>query len=36
MADFACSCVADRIVDGTSLDDAQHTCRLATARRYAL
>jgi hypothetical protein len=34
MADFACSCVADRIVDGTSLDDAQHTCRLATARRY--
>lgn len=36
MADFACSCVADRIVDGTSLDDAQHSCRLATARRYPI
>jgi hypothetical protein len=36
MADFACSCVADRIVDGTSLDDAQQTCRLDTARRYPL
>jgi hypothetical protein len=34
MADFACSCVADRIVDGTSLADAQQTCRLATVRRY--
>ena len=36
MADYACSCVADRIVDGTSLDDAQQTCRLATVRRYPL
>ena len=36
MADFACSCVADRIIDGTSLDAAQQTCRLATVRRYAL
>lgn len=36
MADFACSCVADRIVDGTSLDDAQQSCRLATARRYPI
>ena len=36
MADFACSCVADRLGDGTSLNDAQQTCRLATVRRYPL
>ena len=36
MADFACSCVADRLGDGTSLHDAQQSCRLATVRRYPL
>lgn len=34
MADFACSCVLDRLEDGTSLDAARHTCRLATVKRY--
>ncbi|MEB3199089.1 MAG: hypothetical protein VKK62_01015 [Synechococcaceae cyanobacterium] len=36
MADFACSCVTERIVDGSSLDAARQSCRLATTRRYPL
>ncbi|MEI8250583.1 MAG: hypothetical protein WCF98_05380 [Synechococcus sp. ELA057] len=36
MADFACGCVADRMVDGSSLDTARQTCRVLTARRYPL
>jgi hypothetical protein len=36
MASFACSCVANRITGGSSLDTARGSCREETARRYAL
>jgi hypothetical protein len=36
MAEFACTCVADRISSGSSLDGARSTCRQQTAQRYPL
>lgn len=36
MADYACSCVARRIEAGSSVADAQETCRRDTARRYPI
>lgn len=36
MADFACACVTEQLVGGSSLDTARQSCRLATTRRYPL
>jgi hypothetical protein len=36
MASFACSCVADRITAGSSLDTARGSCREETARRFSI
>jgi hypothetical protein len=36
MANYACSCVVDRISSGSSIDNARHSCRTATARRYPI
>lgn len=36
MANYACSCVVDRISSGQSIDAARSDCRLATARRYPI
>jgi hypothetical protein len=36
MANYACSCVVDKISSGLSIDAARSNCRLATARRYPI
>ncbi|WP_216900252.1 hypothetical protein [Synechococcus sp. CCY 9618] len=36
MANFACSCVADRISSGSSIASARSSCKAATARRYPI
>jgi hypothetical protein len=36
MANFACSCVADRISSGSSIASARTSCRAATAKRYPI
>jgi hypothetical protein len=36
MADYACSCVADRIEGGSGLDEARASCRQATTRRFPI
>lgn len=36
MANYACSCVVERISSGQSIDAARSDCRLATARRYPI
>jgi hypothetical protein len=36
MANFACSCVEDRLRSGTALESAKRDCRQATARRYPI
>ncbi len=36
MANFACSCVEDRLRSGNTLDLAKRDCRQATARRYPI
>ncbi|MFM9109633.1 MAG: hypothetical protein ACKOPN_03365 [Prochlorococcaceae cyanobacterium] len=36
MASYACSCVADRISSGSSIEAARSSCRDATARRYPI
>jgi hypothetical protein len=36
MANFACSCVADRISSGSSIAAARTSCRAATAKRYPI
>ncbi|MFN9646419.1 MAG: hypothetical protein ACK6BG_15170 [Cyanobacteriota bacterium] len=36
LADYACRCVVDRLVEGMSVSSARSTCRASTARRFAL
>jgi hypothetical protein len=36
MANYACSCVADRIASGSSIAEARSNCRAATSRRYPI
>jgi hypothetical protein len=36
MADYACSCVADRLRQGQSVGEARSSCRQATAQRYRI
>jgi len=36
MANYACSCVIDKISNGLSIDAARSDCRLATVRRYPI
>lgn len=36
MANYACSCVVDKISNGLSVDAARSDCRLATVRRYPI
>lgn len=36
MADFACSCVEERLRSGSTLESAKRDCRQATARRYPI
>lgn len=36
MAAYACSCVVDRLSEGTSLHSARSYCRESTARRFPL
>lgn len=36
MANFACSCVADRISSGSSLASARSGCRAATVKRFPI
>lgn len=36
MADYACTCVAERINGGSSIHAARTSCREATARRYPI
>ncbi len=36
MADYACSCVAERIEQGSGLDAARADCRQATTRRFPI
>lgn len=36
MADFACTCVEERLRSGTGLESAKRDCRQATARRYPI
>ncbi len=36
MATYACSCVVDQISNGSGIDEARHSCRTATARRYPI
>jgi hypothetical protein len=36
LADYACRCVVDRLVEGMSVASARSTCRASTARRFAL
>jgi hypothetical protein len=36
MANYACSCVTDRIAAGNSIAAARSSCRAATSRRYPI
>ena len=36
MANFACSCVADRISSGSSIASARSSCKAATAKLYPI
>lgn len=36
MANFACSCVEERLSGGSTLESAKRDCRQATARRYPI
>ena len=36
MANFACSCVEERLRSGNTLESAKRDCRQATARRYPI
>ena len=36
MANFACSCVEERLRSGTTLESAKRDCRQETARRYPI
>jgi hypothetical protein len=36
MAEYACDCVVDRLSEGSSLDQAQDTCRQMASKRYHL
>lgn len=36
MANFACSCVEERLLSGNALESAKRDCRQATARRYPI
>jgi len=36
MANFACSCVEERLRGGSALDSAKRDCRQATTRRYPI
>jgi hypothetical protein len=36
MANFACSCVEERLRSGSALDSAKQDCRQATARRFPI
>ena len=36
MANFACSCVEERLRSGNALESAKRDCRQATARRYPI
>lgn len=36
MADYACTCVAERIEAGSALDAARADCRQATTRRFPI
>lgn len=36
MAGFACRCVADRIMQGSGVDEARKECRLATIQRFPI
>lgn len=36
MANFACSCVEERLRSGSALESAKQDCRQATARRYPI
>ncbi|KEF42203.1 MAG: hypothetical protein ER33_07545 [Cyanobium sp. CACIAM 14] len=36
MANFACSCVADRITSGSSIASARSDCKAATSKRYPI
>lgn len=36
MANYACSCVADRITSGSSIASARSSCRDATSKRYPI
>ncbi|MEA5414403.1 hypothetical protein [Synechococcus sp. BA-132 BA5] len=36
MANYACSCVADRITSGSSIASARSSCKDATSKRYPI
>lgn len=36
MAGFACRCVADRIMQGSGVEEARKECRLATIQRFPI
>jgi len=36
MANFACSCVEERLRSGSALESAKRDCRQATTRRYPI
>ena len=36
MANYACSCVVNKISNGLSIDTARSDCRIATVRRYPI
>ena len=36
MANYACGCVEEKILGGSSIDTARQACRQATARRYPI